>query len=353
MFILLNYIYFIFYIPQSKFDYIFYIFDYKIQAFIAKLYEYYDLKAVIFGFMFGISGTYIMFMLLNNNIKEINLTNSVIVMCLFLSFILLGVGDLATLEKLGRSFGGGGVKLPGGLEFTLAQSTPDRRSSDTSLATIVPPRPGPAGGHAYAAPEFSGGLMILRDMPEAVRRDALYYALKKGLYDERNGPQSGPINDRTIENLRNMAEVVVITDRTVGTLARCLVHYVALYGADQPVAEALRPSATALRTLLVNENAPLISAYEVPLWAVVIDKFVGVTATINRQLSTEVAECAALQRALSFNERIRLNSENILQKKEHLTVHTFGASPPLLWPIITSMHLPCSSLINGSGAPRA
>ncbi|MBI1980304.1 MAG: hypothetical protein HYS63_01800 [Methylocystis sp.] len=183
------------------------------------------------------------------------LTSDLLLWAVMLLVFMIGVVDFDTIQKFARI--GGNVKLPGGVEFSLSGKSD--RPADTSVGQIVPPVSVQVA--AYGAPNTSSGLDNLMELTEAARRDGLFYALKKGMFQhtgakENNDPGCSRESEKEVKILCSIGSRVKSSYQVYGVIGQCLKKYVNLYLDGDGAAQALAPIGSVLnkRLLLYADN---------------------------------------------------------------------------------------------------
>lgn len=183
------------------------------------------------------------------------LTSDLLLWVVMLLVFIVGVVDYETISKLARI--GGNVKLPGGVEFSLSGKSD--RPADTSVGQIVPPVS--AQVPAYGAPNTSSGLDNLMELTEAARRDGLFYALKKEMFQhagtkENSDPSCSRETEDEVKILCSIGSRVKSSYLVYGVIGQCLKKYVNLYLDGDGAAQALAPLGYVLnkRLFLYGDN---------------------------------------------------------------------------------------------------
>lgn len=195
-------------------------------------------RQVVFGSAFGILGCYLIFRTFFTKLTEASWPRSeqqgaaapdgvqnmrsnteyIIPLVVLLTILLVGAFQQDVFTEFAKL--GGNVRL-GAVEFGFGRN--EGRASETSVAQLVPPANVPG---VHAPPSVSQGLQSLAELSETMRRDALIYALRKGLFgpDEERG--DGPTLQKSERSpdfkLIHLAQQAELSDRVFVYPATCL-----------------------------------------------------------------------------------------------------------------------------------
>lgn len=197
------------------------------------------LREILFGALAGAVFAYWLNTILRANAAGGDEASRIgVTWAILIGLTLIGAWDEQTIVKFAKL--GADVKLPGGAEFAIGRG--EQRSRDASLAVIVPPAP---GGRTAAAPDASGALEMFSSLPDAIRRDALYYALDKGLL------APAVVDPKSADAINAFKDTLDNADRSFGKLGVCLEKLVEHNQDDFAVGEMVEPLGGALRDLVM------------------------------------------------------------------------------------------------------
>jgi hypothetical protein len=209
-----------------------------------------DLREIVSGIVFGSVFAYWLRSIFRRSSQDIEYENQnrkteLVLGGILLLFLMYSLGSLGAISGILTQIT---ATLPGGVAVSMTPNSNSKNSKDTALATLVPPSASSSSG--FGAPDTSGGLRILRDLPGAIARDALYFVLRDELHNK---------NPEKVNNIKIIDGFITALNFSqklnVARLAGCLDTYTSVYGDDGHTGDMTADIGRALRSLLLLQTS--------------------------------------------------------------------------------------------------